>query len=158
MVWSAFFDTIAMAWKRNFGWTFSRTLRKKPWRTMKLVRELRLFEPWSSWSYVLCPALCLVCITSHLPLSATQLLSTSLLFPCRPTLWAGEVLGLLEIFQSQKFGHWPQTSRIPRQIPSPRRLQSRCKWKSLIFPTLVVQEKKTGPEIRIPVFWSQLCH
>lgn len=27
------------------------------------------------------------------------------LLSCRPTLWTREILGLLEIFQSQKFGH-----------------------------------------------------
>lgn len=54
----------------------------------------------------------LVCITSHplllslsiLNFSAAKLLSTSL-FPCRSAIWARKVLGLLEIFQSQKFGH-----------------------------------------------------
>lgn len=58
--------------------------------------------------------------------SPAQLLYLSLLFSYRSTLWAGEILGLLEIFQSQKFGHWPQTSRIPRQIPTSRRLPSGC--------------------------------
>lgn len=91
----------------------------------------------------------LVCITSHplllslsiLNFSAAKLLSTSL-FPCRSAIWARKVLGLLEIFQSQKFGHWPQTSRIPRQIPTSRRLPSGCEWMSLIFPTLIVLEGK----------------
>jgi hypothetical protein len=32
-------------------------------------------------------------------------LSSPLLFPYRPTVWAREVLGFSEIFQSQKFGH-----------------------------------------------------
>lgn len=48
MVWSAFFDTIVMAWKRSFGWTYSRIFRKKLWRTMRLVRATLTHETWAS--------------------------------------------------------------------------------------------------------------
>lgn len=151
MVWSAFFDTTVMAWKRSSGWISSRIFRRKRWRTMKLVRAgvgalqglvIQAFFPFSLPGSTQ--------VTSHLLVPWASLFSTphqpgfSLTLPllsCRPTLWTGEVLGLLEILQSQKFGHWPQTSRIPRQIPTSGRLPSGCEWKSLLFLTPVLERK-----------------
>lgn len=87
-------------------------------------------------------------VSHHIPFSGASLLTSQQpsfflpVFPCRSAVWARKVLGLLEIFQSQKFGHRPQTSRIPRQIPTSRRLPSGCEWMSLIFPALIVLERK----------------
>lgn len=148
MVWSAFFDTTVMAWKRSSGWTYLRTFRRKPWRTTKQVR-VGVGTLWALVIYLSAWPLGLS-VSHHIPFSWASLFLTSqrpsfflpLLFPCRSAIWARKVLGLLEIFQSQKFGHWPQTSRIPRQIPTSRRLPSGCEWMSLIFPTLIVLEGK----------------
>lgn len=137
MVWSAFFDTTVMAWRRSSGWTYLRTFRRKPWRTTKRVRV----RVGTLWALGLSVSHHISLFWASLFFSVSKLLSTSL-FPCRSAVWAREVLGLLEIFQSQKFGYWPQTSRIPRQIPTSRRLPSGCEWMSLIFPTLIVLERK----------------
>ena len=118
-------------------------VRVKSWGSASPGHLSLLFSgPSSAWA----------CLYHVIPPSPeplySQLLSSQvslylfLLFPCRSAVWAGEVLGLLEIFQSQKFGHWPQTSRIPRQIPTSWRLPSGCEWISLVFPTLIVLERK----------------
>lgn len=174
MVWSAFFDTTVMAWKRSSGWTSSRIFRRKQWRTMKLVRwwSWSSCKAWSSRPSFPSPSpvdwvcLCISHITCPDPLSLFILLSS----PAQ-LLWLSPSVSS---FLQANFMGW-RSSGPSWNIPKPKiwtltpnfkntsansdvSKTSEWMWVKVSHLSHPCPGKKTGPEIRIAGFWSQLCH
>lgn len=135
MVWSAFFDTIVMAWKRSSGWTYSRIFRRKPWKITKPVRAT--FPLLPSWACITVPP-------SPLNLFILNYSLTQHLFASLSSFPTGQLYGL------EKFWAFLKYSKAKNLDIDPKLQEYLGKFRRLedfrvdvSFPV-----KKTRPEIR----------
>lgn len=74
------------------------------------------------------------CLHEHKSVSCTMFRSNcfSVIFCSRPTVWAGEILGLPEVLPNQEPASWTQAAGTPWEVQTPGRLPGRCKGVSVL--------------------------